>query len=717
MVISNAKVTVLAAALAATGAVLNSTDMPVSAAILCMVACQLALWRVFKVKILVALLLGSIPLLFFVYAQIRSQPPLHDLSGFAERDVIFTASADQTSCTLEKKEWVLKCHQLLFPQVQKLAGETLLIRPHHTDEATASLHEDQTTTTLATSDSGRQQLPPQEKSTKNGPRRQVELLIHGHIRVPAKPVPAWDYNRSKKLAADGIFSLCTPDRRAADGGVTVIGSSHASNSALDIFASRYEDAMNTARAMIVNTHRQHLPPKLADLLSSMVLGNRAVALSAETTDQFRNVGLSHILAASGFNLTIVAVMTFAISRLLTPSVILRNNLCFLTMFGFVSLAGPSPSVVRAALMCSILLLAKTGQRRSQVIAALAASFLLTVVADPLCTGDLGLQLSYAATVGIVLASEPLSRHFYGGLIKWKRALADAVSVVLIAQLSVMPIQLYFFWKAGTMFIPANLLVTPLVTPLTMIGFASSTLALLSPAQTGPPSFIIAFADAIAFIPMTAMILLVNAFGSVNGANFSIGPPSTISIVVYYGNFLLLILSLRMQRKIMWAQLAFAGSLVWLLWRAPPPLMTLANVHGHTVLINAKNEAVVFDQNDNPGHPSGKIIERFLNYCGARLCSDSFQVGTLNSGWRFVHSRNWLLVSLTADQHISTRAAVMEVLSEARKMQCNKLIISTPRAINPHSFLPGCEFITTPQAANTDLRLIEWRQRIIEFSRK
>jgi hypothetical protein len=322
-------------------------------------------------------------------------------------------------------------------------------------------------------------------------------------------------------------------------------------------------------------------------------------------------------------------------------------------------------------------------------------------------------------------------------------------VVLIAQFSVMPIQLYFFWKAGTMFIPANLLVTPLVTPLTMIGFASSTLALLNPIQMdlqseglikaithttgwqtlglstlGLPTLhttidsIIAFADAIAFIPLTSMVLLVNAFGSISGANFSIGPPCTASVILYYVTLLCLILALRLQCSIGWAQLAFAFAVFALIWRATPPMLTLADVHGHTILINAQHQAVDLDQDKKAKSPPSKILERFLTYCGAKLAPDSFEIGSLKSGWRFVHSQNWLLVMRTADHQESNRTAAMEILSTARKMQCTKIIFSVAHGALTDNLLPDCEFLPTPQISDTELRLIEWRaQKVTEFRRK
>lgn len=696
MVISNAKVTVLAAASAAFGAVLNTIDAPPCIAILWTVACLCLVFlvtlsskrfsrkdRCAYIAILTALVLAIISLTFFEYAQSKSNPASTDLANFSGQDVIFIATANRENFKDATRELTLNCESLMFPKRQKLTGKT--------DLCFATMPELINLNSIAQSSD------------------LVKLRIRGHVQQPRKDPLPWEYDKRKKLAASGIFSVCYLDRHDKYSSIQLQGAqgngaaSESSGSALRY----YEESMDSARSLIVNTHRKFLPPKLADLLSSMVLGNRAVALSPETTHTFRDVGLSHILAASGFNLTIVTVMAFALCRLVTPSVVLANNVCFICMLGFVSLAGPSPSVIRAALMCTIMLITKSGQRKSQVLSALAFAFLLTVTVDPLCTNDLGLQLSYAATVGIVLGSKAFTAQLYTGKSKWKQSLADAIAVVLIAQFSVMPIQVFFFWRAGTMFIPANLLVTPLVTPLTMVGFASSTLALLNPTQPALQaisSLIIAFADALAFIPLSMMVLLVKAFSSLEAANFTLGPPSEFCIVLYYLCFLHLLISLRIRKRIGWTTFAFLCTLALLLWRPAPPLIIVANVHSHTAIINSNHQAIDLDSHDKPS----KIMERFFAFNGADFSPTSFSTGLLKSGVRFAHSQKWLLI-LHSDkwrQHFDSESA--EILLTARKLQCDQIVVLLPQSTISNDFLPPCEFAREQQNTESTLKLVGLR---------
>lgn len=497
IVISNSRLTVLVAAMAAAGAVISGANASPLVAITVVVlllgafihisitANRQLTWKNF----LLSAILASVPLVYFLYAQNSvHKPDASDLIHFAGRQVEFIAEAETKQLAEFPKQISLSAEQLEYPKRQQLSGKTVLF-----------LRDSKII------------LQPILDAAQG--REQLKLKIRAYVTQPNQHPKPWEFDQHKYLAQSGIYSTCCLAKAFPDRPVLQLAqsSSMVPQLAQDMFVQTltraqmltpaqgltparaltpaqwlafaqtlpalithwYDTQMILARQQIVETHRQYLPAKLADLLSSMVLGNRAIALPQEITYKFRDVGLSHILAASGFNLTIVIAMSFAICRCVIPSAVVSNVICFLAMLAFVSLAGPSPSVMRAALMCSAMLLARSGQRRMLVSAALALSFLITVTIDPLCTSDLGLQLSYSATVGIVLGTTALSEHFFSGASKWKRALADALAVVLVAQCSVMPIQLFFFWKTGTLFIPANLLVTPLVTPLTMIGFGSS----------------------------------------------------------------------------------------------------------------------------------------------------------------------------------------------------------------------------------------------------
>ena len=84
------------------------------------------------------------------------------------------------------------------------------------------------------------------------------------------------------------------------------------------------------------------------------------------------------------------------------------------MCGYVFVAGASQSVMRAAIMCTVLLVINLTKLRAQLLATLASALLITLTADPGALTDVGLQLSYAATVGLILCARPLSELICAG---------------------------------------------------------------------------------------------------------------------------------------------------------------------------------------------------------------------------------------------------------------------------------------------------------------
>ena len=368
------------------------------------------------------------------------------------------------------------------------------------------------------------------------------------------------------------------------------------------------DAMRTR---MVLAHRRFIDRAEGDLLSSMVLGDRAVELPAEIERKFRDVGLSHVLAASGFNLTIVTAMTWWLGRLLLRSPWVINLLCFLSMLVFVCLAGPSPSVVRAALMCSLVLLSRSLFRSLHAPAALAFALLTTLIIDPLAAKDVGLQLSYAATTGIVAGVTGLSRYLSSqALGRWPPWFAETVSVVVVAQASVLPIQLFYFWQIGLFFLPANLLIAPLVPLVTVLGFLSSLLVMsdIWPAGLDPVAWAI---DHIAVYPLRLIIAVVSVLASCEWAKLHLGPPTVKSLLAYYACLLWLFLSLHTRQFRLAALSGYLLALAALIWRPPPPALTLSVHQRSLVMLDGDRQALCL------GNDHGNEIGRFLAFFGAR----------------------------------------------------------------------------------------------------
>ncbi len=359
------------------------------------------------------------------------------------------------------------------------------------------------------------------RSTPLAPGQRIRVF--GQVSRIALAPDRWQFDANRRLANKGI--------------VTTIRSSSSEIRVLGLDDHLAPTMLEKARHDIIDSHERALGKEKGDLLSAMVLGDRVVHLSCEIKDKFRDVGLSHLLAASGLNLSIVVAASYLISRLARLPTIVRIAIAAISTVSFVCLAGPSPSVLRAALLCGLFLIARLFARRLHSVAALSITLWLALLVQPLSISDIGLQLSYAATGSIIIGMQRASRRQANTLFKkvniWFR---DTVRVIILAQLAVLPLQLFHFRSAGLLFLPANLMVDPVVAPITLLAFASSIATLifgLMPSTSCISGWLTQAIDGLTSLPLDYMILSATALASIKGAMLHLPPPVAGAIPIYY----------------------------------------------------------------------------------------------------------------------------------------------------------------------------------------
>lgn len=230
------------------------------------------------------------------------------------------------------------------------------------------------------------------------------------------------------------------------------------------------------RADFAEAVRLVLPADQATLLPALVLGDTS-AVSAQTAKDFRVAGLTHLMAVSGANITIVCAAMLLSAALLGPRIAVV--LAAVTLAGFVVVVQPSASVLRAAVMGAITLLAVLTHRRRQALPALATAVIVLMIATPQLAVDVGFALSVSATAGLVLVAPVWSQRLTRR--GWPRPLADAVSVALAAQLVTAPLVAGVSGSVSLVAVIANLAVAPVLAPITVIGTAAAALCPLWPA--------------------------------------------------------------------------------------------------------------------------------------------------------------------------------------------------------------------------------------------
>lgn len=230
-----------------------------------------------------------------------------------------------------------------------------------------------------------------------------------------------------------------------------------------------------------------LPEPAAGLLQGLFLGG-SDTLPQALNDQFRRAGLSHIVAVSGYNMTLVA---FAVLFLALLSGLWRRTATLLAMLGifvFLLLIDSSAASLRAALMVWIVFLAFFLDRPTHAVNGLVLAGLLMTVENPLIVRyDVGFQLSFLATLALIVASPWLER-LVRGQAWWQRLVLIPLSTLAIESF-ILPVMAFHFGTVNLLGPLANTLVLPLIPLVMLLGFLTlligSVIPVLAPVVAFP----------------------------------------------------------------------------------------------------------------------------------------------------------------------------------------------------------------------------------------
>lgn len=232
---------------------------------------------------------------------------------------------------------------------------------------------------------------------------------------------------------------------------------------------------------------QVLPPGPRGLLPGLVVGDTS-GLDPGLAEDFRTAGLTHLLAVSGSNAAIVTGAVLLLLRLATAGPRTSAVVAAVALAGFVILARPSPSVLRAAVMGGIALLALATGRARTALPALGGTVLILVLVSPPLARDPGFALSVLATLGLLLLAPAWTARLRARGVP--RGVAEALVVPAAAAATTAPVIAALSGGISLVSIPANLLAAPAVAPATVLGVIA---ALVSPASPTAAEWVVRLA--------------------------------------------------------------------------------------------------------------------------------------------------------------------------------------------------------------------------------
>jgi competence protein ComEC len=287
------------------------------------------------------------------------------------------------------------------------------------------------------------------------------------------------------------------------------------------------------RENALETVNRLFPEPEASLLSGILLGVES-GIPEPVMNAFQRTSTSHIIAISGFNITIVSgLFVLVFGRFLG---VRRGAIVAAVVIAiYTFLVGADAAVVRAAIMGWIGLLGRQIGRRQAGVNSLAFTAAIMTSIEPNLLWDVGFQLSFVSTLGLVWYAEPLSKLFESLVSRflsqsWLDRLVGPVGEYLLltvaAQITTLPLTAYYFRRISIFALPANFMILPAQPPTMII----SGMAVLIGEYFHPLGQLLAYL-AWPFVSFT--IRMVEWFASIEGGLLVLGQVSGIVVIMYY----------------------------------------------------------------------------------------------------------------------------------------------------------------------------------------
>ncbi len=320
------------------------------------------------------------------------------------------------------------------------------------------------------------------------------------------------------LAAGALAVASAGRRRLAWAAAAAVAAGLAARLALGPLAFPALPDPAGMRAALARPIELLVPGSDGAILLGIVLGERA-GIPRELSRAFAASGTTHLLAISGFNMTLVAgALALALRGRVGP--VANGALSVAAIAAYSALVGSGPSVLRAALMSCVAALGVASGRRAATANALCAAVTLMLLGDPRAVDDVGLQLSALATAGLVLWQPEIAAR----LRVLPPPLRGGISTTLAATLPTLPVIAGAFGRVSLVSPLANLVCVPLF-PLLMLAGAATSLAGAVSLDLARPVALVAWASAL------ALRTAVEAFAALPLASLSLpdGPLTGILI--------------------------------------------------------------------------------------------------------------------------------------------------------------------------------------------
>lgn len=267
-------------------------------------------------------------------------------------------------------------------------------------------------------------------------------------------------------------------------------------------------AIFNLREKVLEIFQKNLGEPHSALLSGIVLGTKS-SLDFDFFEKLRNTGTLHIVVASGTNIALFSGVLINITAFLWG----RKRavfICFILVWLYVAFIGFQPPIIRAAIMGTVLIFAQYLGKEAESMRALLFSAIVMLLLYPIWLFDLGFQLSFLATAGLILLGKPLNLLTDKTIIikSLPKILKESLSTTLSAQIAVTPLLFYSFGSFSVISPVVNMLVLPVVPVIMAGGFAIGILGMVGGVGEHTASIL----SLLVWLPLEWFVRVVNIFG-------------------------------------------------------------------------------------------------------------------------------------------------------------------------------------------------------------
>ena len=269
-----------------------------------------------------------------------------------------------------------------------------------------------------------------------------------------------------------------------------------------------------------------ITPPESNLMAGLILGERA-NFSKEEREAFIRTGTIHIIALSGYNITIVAEWFMKLFKFLPVN--LGLGMGMLAIILFVIMTGGASTGVRAGIMATLVLVARATGRTYDVGRALILAGIFMIIFNPMIlVFDVSFQLSFIATVAVIFLTPRLEKYFIW--VTPRFGMRDIISVTFSAYIFVLPFILYKMGNLSLVALPANILVLPFIPFTMLIGFITGGLGFIS-------SFLSLVSGYVSYLFLHYELSVINFLSNLSFASYTIKNFPLVLVILIYAYFM------------------------------------------------------------------------------------------------------------------------------------------------------------------------------------